>query len=369
MEKLNCLHQNTCSGCSLLHRPYQEQLQQKKESLLQFSQKLNLTLPPFEIIPIKPTHIRDKIDLTIKNQNGQMVIGFFEKNSREIADISDCSQMSPKLFEWFKIFRSNLPNIKVGSVRLRVSQDNRRAAWLDFANLDVKNLFEEKSWLRWLADQAFIEIGQRRKKLSFVNGQPKLLDPEPQRWFSHYSLVGGFSQVGFEANQGLVNQVLALAKLSGETNWTELFCGSGNFSLALAKSGFSVVASDNDQSALACLEKTINEDQVQNIKVHEVDAYKLNALNELTMDQGLLVDPPRSGLKKLTEHLAALPQTQQPKSIIYVSCNAETFAEDLKKLTDMNYKIKNLVGVDQFPQSEHCEWIALLKGVKGARDF
>ena len=47
------------------------------------------------------------------------------------------------------------------------------------------------------------------------------------------------------------------------------------------------------------------------------------------------------------------------KELIYVSCDPLTLVRDIKLLT--NYKIKNIVLVDMFPQTHHVESICVLE--------
>ena len=49
---------------------------------------------------------------------------------------------------------------------------------------------------------------------------------------------------------------------------------------------------------------------------------------------------------------------KKPQSIIYVSCNPSTLARDTKILTDNNYILTNIVGLDLFPMTHHIECVA-----------
>src|SRR5207248_3100271 len=145
---------------------------------------------------------------------GEMRLGLYGMGSREVVDLQECPMMTEPLENWFKEFHKRAPPIKKGSVRLRVSPQGERGVWLDFANQDVKKLFDEKTYLQWLSENAFVEIGQRRKALVWRDGQPKLVDPVLKPWFETYDAnlqaiplygpVGGFSQTGFAANRELV---------------------------------------------------------------------------------------------------------------------------------------------------------------------
>ena len=238
--------------------------------------------------------------------------------------------------------------------------------WLDFANQDVKTLFQEREYLRWLSDLAFVEIGQRRKHLVWKEGAPKLVDPELHAWFETYAggglaiplygPVGGFSQAGFAANRALVNSVMRAVQASGVNHWVELFCGNGNFTLAMASRGLQVEAVEMDPLAIEGLEMSLKTTGLQ-VKLARADVYlKAKTLPDL-QGRGLLVDPPRSGLKQLLEVLEA---GSKPRSLVYVSCFNQSFLSDLERLRAMGARIESIEGVDQFPHSAHAEWVARL---------
>jgi len=76
------------------------------------------------------------------------------------------------------------------------------------------------------------------------------------------------------------------------------------------------------------------------------------------------VDPPRAGLHHTVT--AALSRCTQLNRIVYVSCNPESLAEDVVRLT-MPSEIHEpfvpvkAVAVDMFPHTLHCEMVLLLE--------
>ncbi len=71
----------------------------------------------------------------------------------------------------------------------------------------------------------------------------------------------------------------------------------------------------------------------------------------------VLVDPPRSGLMGFLDPFAALPK--KPEYFLYVSCFAESFSRDAKRLREFGYQLQTIQILDQFPQSLHFELVAL----------
>ena len=69
------------------------------------------------------------------------------------------------------------------------------------------------------------------------------------------------------------------------------------------------------------------------------------------------MDPPRTGSdKRFLSAVCALA----PDRIVYVSCNPETLARDLRFLTQNGYKAKRITPVDMFPYTEHVETVVRL---------
>ncbi len=368
---LNCDLASICSGCPLIGTPYEDQVQDKKLGLqASLTQIFGANTPGLEFVEAPPWRSRDKADLTLIQKDSKTRLGLFSQTEGDIVDMSNCPQMSEKLESWLIEFRSNLPKVKKGSVRLRVSPSGQRGLWLDFANQDVKDLFDERSQLEKLSKLAVIEIGQRLKRLEVQPERLKLLDPKPELWFQTfdlqkpmdlYSHIGSFTQAGFKVNRLLLHKVLQITKSLDVETALELFCGIGNFTLPLASLGLKVRALELEVLSLNCLEQSLTlhklTDQVQ---IERGDLYRLDLKTLMTQTPLVLVDPPRSGLKGVLNELAAVPLNERPQHWIYISCFQESFLEDLKILKDLGYQLDSVAGVDQFPQSHHCEWVGHL---------
>lgn len=352
MSEIRCRYAGQCSGCAWIGRPLNEQMAAKRRLIAEIAD-------PERIRWIDCGHqgLRDRADFTWEEDK----LGLYELvGQRPLLDLENCPMLSPKLSQWFEIFRSKKPPIRRGSVRLRVSPSGQRGVWLDFANVDVKNLFEERTYLKWLSENAIVEIGQRRKRLHWVEGVPKLKDPELFPWFETYSAdgkriplygtIGGFTQSGFAGNRALVNEVLRQATQANANEWTELFAGSGNFSLALAGSGLSVHAYEFDRLAIEAFERSKDESGL-NVSVTRADLYNQGALENTK--GGWLIDPPRSGLGRTIEAI----DVHKPQMLIYVSCWTESFLADAKKLKALGYGLVEIAAVDQFVNSPHVEWV------------
>ena len=69
----------------------------------------------------------------------------------------------------------------------------------------------------------------------------------------------------------------------------------------------------------------------------------------------ILVDPPRAGLDEDTVKLIS-----RFDNIVYISCNPQTLAENLKQIC-LTHQIESAAVFDQFPWTAHLESGVLLK--------
>lgn len=369
MQTNDCALWGTCGGCPWGGRALDDQRRDKLSAVASLTPSSGRAAHFAETPGLR---LRDRADLIWQRSaapggGDKMRLGLYGLNQREVVDLDACPMMSPALEAFLKDYRRRAPPIARGSVRLRIAPDGRRGVWLDFANQDVKTLFEERTYLRWLSDLAYVEIGQRRKRLIWRDEQPKLIDPELHPWFETYGPggraiplygpVGGFSQSGFVGNRALIDAVAEAVARSGVTSWLELFGGNGNFALALAARGHALEVVEVDRLAIDGIERARRDHPDLEVTTRRLDAYlKLDGLPS-PLGRGVLVDPPRAGLRETLPWLAR----ERPAALVYVSCFTDVFLEDARRLIEVGYHLESLVGVDQFAQSPHAEWVALFK--------
>jgi 23S rRNA (uracil1939-C5)-methyltransferase len=285
--------------------------------------------------------------------------------------LQGCPQMSPALESWLHDFRKLDFPIERGSVRLRVAPNGQRGAWLDFANVDIKRLLDERTTLDLLRNQAVVEIGQKRKRLIERDGALKLADPVLEPWFetyidgekpiSLYCAIGSFTQPGFAANKALVKEVRSQVHATGAMSAVEFGAGIGNFTLPLASVCRSVRVYEVDTLALEGLRRSLEAAGfMEKVEIHsgnfQIERQKSHTdPPEFRGAELVFVDPPRSGLMKFLDPLEGLTLAERPKHFVYVSCFAESFAQDSSRLLSLGYKPVATTIVDQFPQSRHFE--------------
>ena len=161
----------------------------------------------------------------------------------------------------------------------------------------------------------------------------------------------------FQGNRHLVETLVqgALGDERGELAF-DLYAGVGLFTLPLSKR-FARVVSVEDERRAATLGRV-------NVKTNGCDNVSyLRSTTEVFLRDNkerpdlVLMDPPRLGAKPAIPMLLQL----RARRMVYVSCDPQTMARDLRQLVDGGYTLEQVEGHDMFPQTFHVEAVARLR--------
>ncbi len=187
------------------------------------------------------------------------------------------------------------------------------------------------------------------------------------RSLTYQQVENSFTQPNAKVNEKMLSWAIELAKpLSGDL--LELYCGNGNFSIALAPYFNRVLATEISKSSVASAQFNIAANKVDNLDIirmsseeftqamkGEKEFSRLKGIDLQSYDcQTILVDPPRAGMDELTCELTA-----NYDNIIYISCNPDTLERDIKRLSK-THKVAGFAIFDQFPYTHHVESGAFL---------
>jgi 23S rRNA (uracil1939-C5)-methyltransferase len=197
------------------------------------------------------------------------------------------------------------------------------------------------------------------KVFRLLKGKPDLEDALGS--FKFKISPRSFFQVNVVQAEILNEKVLEYANLSGEETVIDSYCGTATISIYAAKQARKVYGIEVEKSAVRDAKINCELNRISNLKLFSGKAeewlYKWRRNGEEV--NIVIVDPPRKGCSsKVLKEIMKI----KPKEIIYVSCNPATLARDLKYLTkDNEYKLKNVLPLDMFPQTGHIECIASLE--------
>jgi len=100
-----------------------------------------------------------------------------------------------------------------------------------------------------------------------------------------------------------------------------------------------------------------NAEGLRNMKVREWSVTPRSVNDSVGEGDLVVLDPPRGGLAK---GVAETLVRRRPRRVLYVSCDAATFARDLKVLLAGGFGLAEIRVFDLFPMTEHVELIARL---------
>ena len=171
--------------------------------------------------------------------------------------------------------------------------------------------------------------------------------------------IGGFSQVNLEQNKMLIELVQDASRIKPTDRVLDLYCGMGNFSLALAARCNNIYGIEAQGAAIRSANANARANNLANCRYIKSDV--LSGCRDLAAQHEcfdlVICDPPRSGLAELTALLAELTGNR----LIYISCDPATLCRDLAKLIGHGFHLRTLQPVDMFPHTHHIETVAVLE--------
>ncbi|OBX04989.1 tRNA (uridine(54)-C5)-methyltransferase TrmA [Gallibacterium genomosp. 3] len=180
--------------------------------------------------------------------------------------------------------------------------------------------------------------------------------------YIYRQVENSFTQPNAGVNCKMIQWALDCTK-NAQGDLLELYCGNGNFSVALAQNFNQVLATEIAKPSVHAAQFNIAANQVDNLQIIRMSAEEftqaLQGVREFNRLKGIdlkqyqcqtiFVDPPRAGLDPAT-----LNMVQHYENILYISCNPETLVQNLATLSQ-THRIEKAALFDQFPYTHHIE--------------
>ncbi|MEG0280836.1 MAG: tRNA (uridine(54)-C5)-methyltransferase TrmA [Morganella sp. (in: enterobacteria)] len=211
-------------------------------------------------------------------------------------------------------------------------------------------------------------IGRASKtKIMLDNDYVDEVLPVAGKEMIYRQVENSFTQPNAAVNIRMLEWALT-ATQDSQGDLLELYCGNGNFSLALARNFRRVLATEIAKPSVAAAQYNIEANHIDNVQIIRMSAEdftqamqgarEFHRLADIDLTSyecnTIFVDPPRSGLDEETVKLV-----QGYDRILYISCNPETLCENLETLSQ-THRIERLALFDQFPYTHHMESGVLL---------
>lgn len=170
---------------------------------------------------------------------------------------------------------------------------------------------------------------------------------------------GDFVQVNAPVNDAMVAQALEWLGAGKDELVLDLFCGLGNFSLPLARTGALVVGVEGVEAMVARAQENAQRNGLEHAHFYRADLS--NPLADAPWARNgftaVLLDPPRDGALEIVRQMSKL----KARRVVYVSCNPATLARDARELANQGYRLRRAGVLDMFPQTAHVEAMALFE--------
>ena len=189
---------------------------------------------------------------------------------------------------------------------------------------------------------------------TLVYGQPFI--EEKMKDLTFEVSANSFFQTNTIQGERLYNETAKAAGLTGEDIVFDLYCGTGTIGLYLSRQAKEVYGFEVIRSAIEDAEQNAERNKIANAQFYKanLDTYfKTGQLpRRIPKPDVVIIDPPRAGIHK--KALAGIVALGAP-TLIYISCNAETMADDLLILSASGYDVRSAQPVEMFPHTPHCE--------------
>ena len=373
-----CKAAKKCGGCQYQGIPYEKQLQDKQKAVRQLMQPFCKTAG---ITGMKdPYHYRNKVHAVFaREKDGTTISGVYEEGTHRVVPVETCQIEDEKadaiindIRGLLKSFKIKIYNEDTGYGLLRHVLIRRGFSTgeimvvlvLGSPVMPSKNNFV-KALRKLHPEITTVVLNVNDKRTSMVLG-----DRETTIYGKGYIedvLCGlrfrisskSFYQINPVQTEKLYGKAMELAGLSGTERVIDAYCGIGTIGMVAAKFAKEVIGVELNPDAVRDAVKNAKHNQMKNIRFYQEDAgrfmEKMAALGEKA--DVVFMDPPRNGS---TEQFMKSVVTLAPKKIVYISCDPQTQARDLKYLTRYGYKAMGAYPYDMFPFTKHAENIVLL---------
>ena len=317
-----CPYFGACTGCQWQHIRYEHQLRLKRKMIQEVMQEAGI--PASLVAPVVPAPqvfgYRNHVRFTVGPQGA---LGFVNWQSRRFVPVDQCLLMHP----WINQTLSQLQGRCKETTQLSIRYGVNTGQWLIQPTLR--------------SPEASLESGQKHYEEALAGRRFRIS-------------AASFFQVNTAQAERVAQLVRERLALTGQELVVDAYAGVGTFAVLLAPFARKVIAIEEAPSAIQ--DAQINIQGLNNVELAEAKTeHLLGALPE--RPDALVLDPPRVGC-----HLQALSAVllRPPQRVVYVSCNPQALAHDLRILLHGPFILEEVLPIDLFPQTHHVECLATL---------
>ena len=333
-----------------------------------------------------PLHYRNKVHAAIGISKGRIVAGTYEPGSHRIIDgggselenekavavISDIVKIASK-------YHMSVYNEKTGQGLLRrvLIRTGDATGQMLVVVVVADHVFPgKKNFVKTLINMhpeitsVVVNINRRTDSMilgdrsEICYGKGYIVDELLGKRFS--ISPESFYQVNRKQAEKLYSIAIALAGLKPDSKLLDAYCGTGTIGICMSPYCGQVLGVEINPKAVSDAQHNIRNNKASNVKVIKADATAyMNENASRSKYDVIVLDPPREGT---TPDFIKACGRIAPERIVYISCNPDTLARDLRLFEKEDYKAVKAVPVDMFSGTEHIEVVSLLQRVSNIRE-
>lgn len=366
-----------CGGCQLQNMTYEEQLHHKQVKVIRLLGKFGRVN---QILGMEvPLHYRCKVQAAFGRDRGQIVSGVYQSSTHKIVPIDSCMIEDEAADAIIVTIRKLAKSFKIkpfddvsmtGFLRHVLVRKGYYTGQIMVVLVTGSEPFPScRSFINALVGRhpeiTTIVQNINGKFTSLVLGEKNII-----RYGQGYiedSILDctfrispkSFYQVNPQMTTVLYGKALEFMALTGAETVIDAYCGTGTIGLLAARKAKRVIGVELNPDAVRDAKWNARRNGIENAEFFPGDAGEFMTEMAAAGEQAdvVIMDPPRAGSdRRFLDSLATLA----PKRIVYVSCNPETLARDLKHLLLKGYRVNRIQPVDMFPHTEHVESVVCL---------
>lgn len=359
-----------CGGCTFQHWTYEAETQYKADRVREALKRQGLSDEVVEPMRVSPAAYayRNKGQFPFGGTAGAVTLGLYQRKSHQVVPADHCDIQDAFINEVLAQasgiaaesgIEPYVEHNRTGVLRhllVRSSRKQQKLLLLIVAARNDPRLKRLAHRLRRdIPNVAGVGLNLNPKVGNRVLGaETRLLVGEPYLYEEVAGLTFRLSLTSFfqvnPQQAGLLYETAIGFLPDGLADVWDLYSGVGTLAALAGRRARRVRAIE------------VNRDAVQDAVVN----FALNDLDNITMETGsveavieqwqgpvpdaVIVDPPRAGLE---ESVIGVLERFAPRQVVYISCNPETWARDVKRFSQ--YELVRAVPVDMFPRTDHVE--------------
>ncbi len=377
-RSISCSVCTKCGACAYINVPYQEELEDKTKQINQLFDKLCT----FDTVNgmYRPVFYRNKVHAVVgMNREKKIITGTYEQGTHNLIAVDQCMiedqkadeiiETLRKLFSSFKYMPYN-EDTKKGFIRHILIRRGFSTKEILVVLVTAEEMFPSKNDFVKELRKRHPEITSivqniNRKSTSMVLGE---------RYKNLYGkgyiedvLCGcrfrisadSFYQINPAQTEKLYKAAIQMAQITSKDTVIDAYCGIGTIGIAMASYAGKVIGVELNAQAVEDAKRNAQYNHIKNIEFINADAGEFLVAYAARKGKAdvVVMDPPRSG--STPEFIRSVLKIA-PKRVVYISCNPETQARDVKLFLKKGYRIEKCTAYDMFPHTVHVESCVLL---------